>query len=98
MAKNKESGLTFEAKCWRVFDDEKNLLGSFSITINGSLVIRDVLLLKGKKKGSKFVSMPSRSYKDGKETKYVDICFLLNKEDQNALYDAVIEAYEEFDD
>ncbi len=98
MAKNKESGLTFEAKCWRVFEDEKNLLGSFSITINGSLVIRDVLLLKGKKKGSKFVSMPSRSYKDGKATKYVDICFLLNKQDQNDLYDAVTEAYEEFDD
>ena len=50
MAKNvnKESGLTFEARCWRVFEDS-SMLGSFSVTVNGSLVIKDILLIKGKK-------------------------------------------------
>lgn len=97
--KNNESGLTFEAKCWRVFEDkDSSMLGSFSVTVNGSLVIRDILLIKGKKGKSNFVSMPSRSYKDGKKTMYVDICYLLNKEDSKALREAVEEAYNEFEE
>ena len=97
MSKKNESGLTYEAKCWRVFEDS-SMLGSFTVTVNGALVIRDVLLIKGKKGKKNFVSMPSRSYKDGKETKYVDICYLLNKEDAKALREAVEEAMEEFEE
>ena len=95
--KNQESGLTFEAKCWRVFE-KGSMMGSFTVTVNGSLVIRDILLIKGNKKGTSFVSMPSRSYKDGKKTKYVDICYLLNKNDAQALTEAVQTAYDEFED
>lgn len=65
-----------------------NLIASANVCFNNSLVINGIKLVDGKK--GKFISMPNKEV-DGK---YYDTAYIMDADDKDALYDAIIEAYD----
>lgn len=93
--------ITVEAKITHKIEKPKsNLLAYASITINESFVVYGVKLLENDK--GMFVGMPSQSYevKKGKKTenKWSDICFPITPNARKIITDAVIEAYENYEE
>lgn len=79
-----------KVKCTRLIEDSK-VLGIFSAEFDDVLVIRDIKLVDGK--NGKFISFPSREYKDGDETKYFDEAFISDKDLKEQLFDKIKKAY-----
>jgi len=78
----------------RVYKVKKNksLLANCNVCFNNSLIVNGIKLVEGK--NGTFVSFPSKEV-DGK---YYDIAYMMDKEDVDALHEAIIEAYENADD
>ena len=70
-----------------------NLLASANVCINDSMIITGVKIMKGK--GGVWVAFPSIGYKSGRETKYKDVVYFLDKETNEEVSDSIIEAYED---
>lgn len=78
----------------RVYKVKKNssLLANCNVCFNNSLVLNGIKLVDGKK--GTFLSMPSNEYKGD----YYDTAYIMDKDDYNDLYEAIVEAYEKADD
>lgn len=72
--------------------EKKALRGFASITIDDEFVVTGLRILSGKK--GLFVSMPSQEGRDGK---YYDTSFPLNKETRDYISNEVLAAYEALD-
>lgn len=70
----------------------KSLLANCNVCFNNSLIVKGIKLVEGKY--GTFISFPSKEV-DGK---YYDTAYLMDKEDVDALHEAIIEAYENTDD
>lgn len=70
---------------------KSSLLANCGVTINNCIVI--YVKLVESRNGDLFVSYPSHSYKDGKDTKYKDDVFFLDDGLRNDIVNAVIDAY-----
>lgn len=70
---------------------KSNLLANCGVTINGCIVI--YVKLVESRNGDLFISYPSHSYKDGKETKYRDDVFFMDDDLRKSVVNAVIDAY-----
>jgi len=81
-----------EAKVIKL-DTQNSLKGFASITLDEELVIKGLKIVDGKK--GLFVSMPNEK---GKDDKYYDTVFPLNKELRSDIEDAVLDAYDEAED
>jgi stage V sporulation protein G len=76
------------AEIKKLFNDGGKVKANLSLTIEGVFVVRSVRLIEGSK--GFFVSMPSRKKNDGE---YIDICFPINNETRQRIFDVVTAAY-----
>ena len=79
-------------KIVKTFDDSQKLLKAIaSVTIDDSLIIHDIRLLKTDDK--MFIAMPNKKLSEGE---YKDIIHPINKEGRELFTTAVIAEYEEY--
>lgn len=80
-----------DVKLKKVSDGGK-LIGDASITLNGSLVIHNIKILKTEEK--RFIAFPSRKMPDGT---FKDICHPINSELRGYIENALFELYDRED-
>jgi stage V sporulation protein G len=85
--KSKQLKITAEIK--KLFDDGGKVKAAAALVIGGVFVVRGIRLIDGSK--GMFVSMPSQKSADGE---YFDICFPINGETRQQIFDTVMAAYE----
>ena len=68
------------------------LKANVQLTIDDIIVINDIKLIEGEY--GMFLSMPTRSYLDGKKQVFRDIVYFLDKEVKEKMLDEVLNAFE----
>ena len=71
-----------------------SLVANINVCFNGELVVTGFKLCKGKK-GGLWVAFPSEAYKVGRETKYADRAYFLDKDIKDEFTENIIKAWEE---
>ena len=66
---------------------------NISLCIDDAIVINDFKLIEGK--NGMFISMPQRSYLDGKKTVYKDIAYFMDSDLKYEFEEAVFSKYDE---
>ena len=89
----KNTPVDIQVRIDKLLDGDSSTKAFASATIGNAFAVHDIRITEKDDKVSVF--MPSRSYKSGGETKYVDTFHPITAEARTELYDAVKEAYEQ---
>ena len=87
--------MTFNVRIHNIFDNDRPVKGTASVTMDGMFAVHGVKIVHSKKKGL-FIAMPYEDYKDkdGKNARR-DIFHPINSEARKAMEEAVLAAYTE---
>ena len=77
-------------------NQRKGVLGYANVVLDEDFIIRGITIVETQKSG-RFLSMPSRVLRGTEKRAYRDMCHPLNDKIRKKLTDAVLKAFEEFE-